>query len=86
MIFPVIISFACGAITATAVMVMITIHSRSNDYTLDLLNDVLFDENDRLVSHCEQLSQTLSETAQALRERDDEIESLRRKAFYYIHN
>lgn len=84
--FPIIIGFACGAITATAVIMMLTIHSRSNDYTLDLLNDVLSDENDRLVSHCEQLSQSLSQNAQALRERDDEIECLRRKAFYYIHN
>lgn len=82
MIIPIVIAFACGAITTFCVWLMCAMLHESSGYNADITIDVLSQENDRLVFHCEQLSQSLAETAQALRERNDEIDSLKRKAFY----
>lgn len=71
--FAVIIGFACGAITGTALMAMLAMSSKSSDYTLDLLNDVLSEENDSLVMKCQQLSESVIETSQALRQSQEEL-------------
>lgn len=73
MIIPIVIGFACGAITATSAMVMLSMSKKSSDYTLDLLNDVLSEENDSLVMKCQQLSESVIETSQALRRTEDEL-------------
>jgi hypothetical protein len=82
MIIPIAIGFGCGAISTFCLWMVCAMLHESSSYTADITIDVLSQENDRLVFHNEQLSQSLAETAQALRERDDENECLRRKAFY----
>lgn len=71
--FAVAIGFSCGAITGAIAMSLLAMSSKSSDYTLDLLNDVLSEENDSLVMKCQQLSQSVIETSQALRQSQDEL-------------
>lgn len=71
--FAVMIGFSCGAITGVIAMVIFAMNSKSSDCTLDLLNDVLSEENDSLVMKCQQLSQSVIETSQALRQTQEEL-------------
>jgi hypothetical protein len=83
---PVLLGFLCGAITTFCIWVMCSLLRKSSDYSAEITIDVLSGELEHTTLDRDQLRQSLIETGQALRERDDVIAELKRKAFYTTLN
>lgn len=71
--FAVFIGFGCGFIFGASTLTLVFLFNDYEDESTYLIQNVLSEENDRLAMKCDQLSQSMIETSQALRRTEDEL-------------